>query len=396
METHVAAISFGEILEALKPLGQIWKILIAIVIFLVGRSVAKGLKVLVKKGLQKTNLDDKLSKYVGGVGSSIEDVLSNLVYFILVLFVLLFALEFAEITDVSQPIRNMLDDILGFIPRILAAGAILFVGIFLAKIVKQLVENFLSAVRLDERLGNKEGAPITTGVSTAVFSLIILILLPAVMKALAIDTISEPILKIVDTVFNAIPKIILAGVLVGIGFLVAQVIKQLVGNILTAMGANAWPEKLGIANVPADGSKSLSNVVSWVVGTSIMVIIIASALDVLDIGILNTASEDIVDGYFRVLLAVIILGGGILFARFAYNNLADKNETLAKVAKYLIITISAMAALHRSAIIDPELVQMPYQYILAAAAVALAIGGGVAIGLGGKDYVANWLAKRDK
>ena len=110
--------------------------------------------------------------------------------------------------------------------------------------------------------------------------------------------------------------------------------------------------------MPTEGKSSLSNVVGLVVMISIAVVILGTAIEVLNIGLLSDASVGLVELYFNVLLAAIILGAGILFSKYAYKNLADKNITLAKVIRAVIIVVSAVVALDRTGL-APELTGLP-------------------------------------
>ena len=145
--------------------------------------------------------------------------------------------------------------------------------------------------------------------------------------------------------------------------------------------------------MPTEGKSSLSNVVGLVVMISIAVVILGTAIEVLNIGLLSDASVGLVELYFNVLLAAIILGAGILFSKYAYKNLADKNVTLAKVIRIAILVVVTVVALDRAGL-APELTGLPYQFAIYALATAFGIGGAIAIGLGGKDYVARFLDRK--
>lgn len=371
----------------------------AILIFIVGSFIAKALGKLTQRGAEKTSLDNKIVSRIGGDSIGIEKLLGKIVYGLVMLFVIAIALQAAELEGVTEPITNMLSSILAYIPRIFGAAAILFIGYMLAKIVRQLLEGAMVAARVDQRLNNNsaatagESTSITRTTGAVVFSLIILVFLPAALQFLKIDAISDPILGITEKVLGAVPNILLAGVILAIGYKVAVIVKDLIANLLNGTGINALPAKIGL-DVPTQGPKSLSSVVGYVVMISIMVIIGSAALNELDIDILNAASAGFVEGYFNVLLAVLILGAGILLSRFAYKSLADKDLRLAKIAKVAIIVVSALAAIDRSKIIDPIFVEKPYEYFLIAVAGAFIIGGGIALGLGGKDYVSRKLQSK--
>ena len=63
------------------------------------------------------------------------------------------------------------------------------------------------------------------------------------------------------------------------------------------------------------------------------------------------------------------------------------------MAKIAIIVLTASVALQRTQI-APDLTGKPYEYTIYALALAAGLGGAIAIGMGGKDYVSRWLEKR--
>ena len=125
--------------------------------------------------------------------------------------------------------------------------------------------------------------------------------------------------------------------------------------------------------MPTEGKSSLSNVVGLVVMISVAVVMVSAAIKELKIDLLSDASVGFVGLYFNIVLAAIILGAGILFSKYAYKNLADKNITLAKVIRAVIIVVSAVVALDRTGL-APELTGLPYQFAIYALATAFGIG----------------------
>ena len=127
--------------------------IVAILVFLIGKSIAGGIKKLIEKGLGKTEIDNKLATMIGGDATSAEKAIAGFIYGILLLFVVIFALQIAEITMLLNTLNVLLGTFLGAIPKIIQAGIVLYLGSILAKIVKGLVLNVLSAAKIDERLG---------------------------------------------------------------------------------------------------------------------------------------------------------------------------------------------------------------------------------------------------
>ncbi|NNC87966.1 MAG: mechanosensitive ion channel [Akkermansiaceae bacterium] len=389
----LAALTGSVVQEWFDALGPLGRYLAALLIFFVGRFLAKAAGRIAGKSAARAGLDARLSKYVGTEGNSFSALVAKLFYYLLLLFVLIFALDFAGLNQVTQPLSNVFSKVFGFLPNLLGAGIIFFLGYVLAKVVRSIVQNVLAAAKLEQRIGMASGSnSLTNAIATVAFCLILLVITPAALAVLGIDEISAPILGIVNSITEAIPRILLAAALIAVGVFIARIVRNLVVNLLKGLGADTFPSRVGVS-IPATGSRSVSEISGLVVFISIIVLISASAIDVLNIEILDQASSGIVGGYFNVLLAILILGAGLLGARYAHQAIADKNAALARVTRIAIIVLSVVVALDRSGI-APHLTGKPYEFGIYALALALGLGGAIAIGLGGKEYVHRWLEKR--
>ncbi|MDF8265204.1 mechanosensitive ion channel [Luteipulveratus flavus] len=140
--------------------GMTVKVVSAIVILLVTWILAKIVKSLLSKLLLKVKF---LNRETDGqtLASSLGSIGSLLVW----LFGLIAILNLFALNGAVSPIQGMLGSILGALPRVLAAGLILFIGYVLAKIVRELAVTALQAANVDrfaERL-NQRPAGETSG-----------------------------------------------------------------------------------------------------------------------------------------------------------------------------------------------------------------------------------------
>ncbi len=399
MNTYLAASTmdsiwrgFQKVQSMFAGLGKFGDILLLLLIIWVGKFVVKGIGKLLSSALSKTSLDDKIAAKLGH-DANVSAGIVGFVKAIAWLFILLFALDTAHLNTVGEPIKDLLNQVMDFLPKLLLAGVFAYIVIMIAGLLKKLLADVLTATKLDERLGSAAGTtPISGALVTAAYAYFLLLFTPAILDVLGIDAVSEPIKGIVDSITSAVPKILVAGVLIGIGCLIGSIAKRLVTNLLDVTGVNTFPEKLGLS-IPTTGSRSISSVAGTVVMISVIVLTLTAAIAKLDIEILTDASKGLYAGYFKVLLALLILVGGIIASRFAYDKLVAGNATLAKVAKYAILFLTTVIALNRSGL-AAGLTDLPYTVAIYAAGVALGIGGAIAIGLGGQQYVARWFDKR--
>ncbi len=382
----------GGFKSVMDGLGSFGPYIVAIIIFLIGKFVAGKIRDILVKILSKTSLDDKASKLIGG-DAGFSKLIASVVYSLLLLFIVILALSKAGMSDAVEPLKDMFDSFVGFIPKAFGAAVLGFIALFGAKIVKGLLENVLVGARVDERLGNKSGETrIASAISVAVFSFILLMFIPQVLAELGLTQISEPIAGITASILNSVPNIIIAGVVLAIGFLIAQIAQKLIKNLLDASGVNAMPAKLGLS-VPTEGSRSISSVVSFVVMISIVVVIVSQSIELLQLPLLTNLTGDLVAGYFNILVAIIIFGFGLLASKFAFEKLEGGNLLLAKVARVAILVMTGVVALQRSQV-APELTGFPFVAAISALAFAGGVGGAIALGLGGKDYVTRWFDRK--
>lgn len=375
-----------------EGLGQFGGILLLFLILWIGKFVVKAVGKLVEKALSKTSIDDKIAAKFGH-DANVAGGIVGFVKALLMLFILIIALGAAKLDVVSEPLNDLLSKVLGFLPNLLVAGILGYIIVLIAGLVKKLLGDILAASKLDEKLGSVAGTtPVSNSLVTAVYAFILLLCAPAVLDVLNIDAISRPIKGIVTSITDAVPNILVAGVIIFLGCLIGNIAKKLVSNLLEGTNVNSFPAKVGMS-VPTTGSRSISSIAGTVVMISVVVLALTAAINELGIEILSKASDGLYTGYFNILLALIILAAGVIGSRFAYDNLVGGNATLAKVAKYAIIIVTSVVALNRTGIAT-DLTSLPYTVAIYAAGIALGIGGAIAIGLGGQSYVSRFLDKR--
>ncbi len=379
-------------------LDQVPNFIFAIVLLIIAFIAAKIVKSLVTKLLKAVKAEGLLSKL--GVkdtatNSSIEFV-AKLAYFVTFLLFLPGVLDKIGMQSVSAPITNMVDSFLEFIPKLIAAGIIVVVGIFVAKIVKELLVPVLKAIKVDT-LQEKAGITATEGnsfsnvIANVVYGLIVLVVVTSALDQLEIAAISGPANNIVATIFAMLPNVLGAIIIIAIGVFIAKLVATLLQNLLAGVGADTLIEKItGNAEKNINLSKILSEVVKYV----IVVIFIVQGINVLDLAILNNIGATVIAFLPAVISTIIILAIGLFAANAAENAIVKKapnakgGALTAKVAIYVVTAFMCLSQLG----IAGAMVETTFILIIAAICVAVAI----AFGVGGRTFAANTLAKLEK
>lgn len=379
-------------------LDQVPNFIFAIVLLIIAFIAANIVKSLVTKLLKAVKAEAFLSKL--GVkdtatNSSI-DFVAKLAYFVTFLLFLPGVLDKIGMQSVSSPITNMVDSFLEFIPKLIAAGIIVVVGIFVANIVKELLVPVLKAIKVDalqEKAGiaATEGASFSNVIANIVYGLIILVVVTSALDQLEIAAISGPANDIVSTIFAMLPNVLGAIIIIAIGLFIAKLVAKLLQNLLAGVGADTLIEKItGNAEKNINFSKVLSEVVKYV----IVVVFIVQGLNVLDLAILTSIGATVIAYLPAVISTIIILAVGLFAANMAESAIVKKNadaKAMALAAKVAIYVVTGFICLSQLGIAG-AMVETTFILIVAAICIAVAI----AFGVGGRTFAANTLAKLEK
>jgi hypothetical protein len=278
----------------------------AIGIFILGWIVAFLVKNLIKGLLSKTNIDNRLASWISGQpGESIpiENWIANLFYWLIVLFAVVGFLNALQLNAVSTPLNALLNEVTSFIPKIIGAAFLLGIAWVVATIVKLLVTRGLGALDLEERLGQETGDTsdfyFTDTIGNALYWFIFLLFLPSVLSTLDLEGTLEPVQSLLNEILAMLPNI-LAAVLIGaVGWLIAQIVRRLVTNLLSATGIDRVGAKFGLSGT--GGQQSLS----WIIGTVVFVLILIptaiSALNALEIAAIAEPATNMLNQVLNLL-----------------------------------------------------------------------------------------------
>ena len=104
--------------QSLNNIGQLLvQVLYAVVVLFVGWVIAKIVAALVGKLLHALKLDERLGKAAGETKvPQLEKLLTLAVYYLILLFAVIAALQVLGLTIVTQPLNALLNAIFAYIP----------------------------------------------------------------------------------------------------------------------------------------------------------------------------------------------------------------------------------------------------------------------------------------
>ena len=312
------------------------RIVAAIAVLVLGWLVAWFISAVVSRCLRRLKLDDRMQRGLGAEYKT-ELWMSKAVFWLIILLVLIGFFSVLQLPPVSESLKVMLDTVLGFLPRLLAAILLLLVAWILASGLRILILKALEAANVDasfnERVSTEESrrqVPLSRTIANAAYWLIFLLFLPAILSALAMQGILSPVEGMVAKIVAFLPNLFVAGFILLIGWFLARVICRIVTNVLAALGADKLGEKIGLTR----GEKpfSLSKTLGWVVYIVILIPIVIAALDAIGLEAITQPTSNMLQRLLSaipsVFAAVLVVGIAYVIGRLVSQLISNLLETV--------------------------------------------------------------------
>ncbi|MCB0156303.1 MAG: mechanosensitive ion channel, partial [Anaerolineae bacterium] len=265
---------------------------VAALILIGGWLLALIISSAVRAALGRTQWDNQLAARMGVSPTvNVENIAGQIMFWIVMLFVIMTVFNFLNLPAVTGPINRLLDEVFAFIPNILAAGGLLLLAWLIATALRFLITKALGMTGLDDTMTNQLGMtqagqkPMSEVLANIVYWFVFLLFLGPVLNALGMQGLLGPVEGMVNDLLGALPNILKAALIFLIGWFVARIIRQIVTSFLAAVGADNLGERVGLS--AATGGQSLSNVIGTVVYSIVLIVVVISALDALQIAAIS-------------------------------------------------------------------------------------------------------------
>ena len=368
----------------------LWSVLKAVLILVLAFVVAAIVKTLVIKLLTKTKISSLFGK-ADADGAKVAESIGKIVYLLVFLLFVPGIFESLGMNNISVPILNLLNTMWGYLPNILAAAVVLWVGFFVAKLVREILAPVFNKLKIDhlQEIAGIEAADTAKLSNTLAYIVYVLILIPVVITALQvldISAISSPAIKMLDIIFGFIPNILVALVLIIVGCMVAKLSGSIVENLIASAGLDAK-----LANLL--DSKNSNFVLSKIIGKTVHVIMvvffIVESFGVLRLQVLTDIGNTIISYLPYVLAALLIFVVCFICTAIVQKVLVKSDQTTYVLpVKCAIYVLGGFMVLNELGIAS-EIVNTAFILVIAAFAIAFAI----AFGIGGKDFATRVLKK---
>ncbi len=301
--------------------GHVPKVLGALAILGLGWILAAVVRGIIRKGLGFAGLNKRFTELTGQT-LNLEKGVSVALFWVVLLLTLTAVFNSLNLEMVSKPFAALLTQLFEFVPRLLAGLVLALVAALLASVLRAVVKKALSKTTLDEKLSqHADMEPISDSLSHAAFWLIILLFVPAILGALQMDGLLNPLRAMVAKTLDIVPNAVAALLIGGVGWIVATVLRNLTANLLRTAGSDKFGQRSGL-----NESVKISRVVGLLVFLVVFLPALIAAFDALKIAAIAKPATDMLALMLaavpRIIAAALILVVSWLVASFATGLLA--------------------------------------------------------------------------
>ena len=206
----------------------------------------------------------------------------------------------------------------------------------------------------------------------------------------------DPVKAMFVRIWSYIPALVGAIVILVIGWLIAKLIETVIVRVLKAVQLDMASDKSGISNVLAQGEikLTLSELIGAMIYWIIILVVIATALNALNLSIAADLLARLVGYVPNLLGAIFILVLGSFLANFiativrtsASNAGIKRANLLAKITQAVLVVFAVVIAIEQLKIAS-ALIVLAVNIIL----ISLGLGIAIAFGLGCKDIAGRFV-----
>ena len=298
-------------------------LLAALAVLVFGWIAAFAIAAGVRSIMKRTQLDDRLAIWLGSDTTAPHDKfelwIPRGVYYLVLVFVLVAFLQTLGLTVVTEPLSALLNRVFEFAPRILGAGLLLGLAWLLATVLRAAVTRMLEISKLEERLGaavtldKKPRVSVAKTLGDAIYWLIFLLFLPAILDTLSLQGPLAPVQSMMNEVLGFLPNLFAAGLIALAGWFVARILQQIVANLLAALGTDQLSTSLGLEAVL--GRQSLSGLIGLVVYVLILIPVLVASLNALELDAITRPASNMLDA---IMAAIPLIFAACLLLAIAY------------------------------------------------------------------------------
>jgi hypothetical protein len=216
-----------------------------------------------------------------------------------------------------------------------------------------------------------------------------------------LNNVQEPLQNLYAGFVDFLPNFLVAVIILVVGWILAMTIAKLLKSILVSAKVDEFSDKLGLdqASTRTGMKLSVAGTVAWLVKWFLLIAFFLAATDILGLDQISNFLRDVLAYIPNVVAGAAILLVGLMIARFLSRVIRHavqaaglaSGDLLAAVTQWSIVVFTVLVTLQQLGV-AAAFVQTLYTGFIA----MVAIAGGLAFGLGGKEHAARVLDKIER
>ena len=211
-------------------------------------------------------------------------------------------------------------------------------------------------------------------------------------------TVMQPVESMWASVLGFLPTVVSVILILIIGWLIASIAQKVITRFLKLARLDSVSEKIGIANILTKGdiNYTLSEIIGVLIYWLLMLVVFLMAVNALQLTVAAELLNQVILYVPNVIASVFILVLGIFFASIVGNTVRttaantgiSQARSLGQFTQVIIVVFTILEALNQLKI-DTSILQL----FVKASLFAVALGVGLAIGLGCKDMAGKYVGQ---
>jgi small-conductance mechanosensitive channel len=319
--------------------GATWlvRLFLAVLVLALGWFIAKVVSKIVRQILQTANFDRRLGRWLTldeekdeqeKPKRQIAGVIEAIVYYLLLVIFVIFALEVLGDKTITMVLQNILNDMGSAVPKILKALLVLAGAWLIALVVKfavikilrsiQFSERFEKAMKVEAEEGKKPRRDMAESFGNFLFYFILLFALLPFLDALQLTALVDPLKAMFAKVLGYAPNVFMAVAVLVLGYFLARICERISTNFARAAGINRFIEGMRFESVLK--SVDVARIIGTVVFLLVLVPVLGSAFQIVDLPVITSAFGTMIGQVAaaipRILGAFILLILGLIVGRY--------------------------------------------------------------------------------
>lgn len=302
---------------------NILNVICALLILLAGWIVALIGKKILYSVLKKLQLNRRIALCLpeeepGEKRLDAERMISGVLFWVLFLLAILASMSQLKLTEAAAPIKNFLNDVVGYLPCLFAGVLLLVLAWLVATALKYVALTAMTAFRLDEKVEQHldtggEESRLSFSIATILYWLVYLCFAPAILSALRIKGITESLQSMLNKVFTYLPNLAAAIAVAFFGLFFAGLVRRVISKFVESLHSGILP--VAKDGTPIFNQKRVANLVGLAVYALLAIPVVIAALTALHI---DSLTQTVSALFEKILTAVGNLFGALLLLFAAY------------------------------------------------------------------------------